>query len=385
MTLGGIALAVGMLVDDATVEIENIHRNHALDKPLLVAILDGASQIATPTFVGTLSICIVFFPVVLLTGVARFLFTPLALAVVFAMLTSYLLSRTLVPSMARYLLPDDHEEHLGHGRWGRIVRAFDRSFERLKQRYRVALATFIGRRGLALTCVAISDPAFARPAADRRRRFLSGRRCGHDAAASCALPPAPVSSTPNTWSTKSTGPFARSFRPPELESISDNIGLPISYDLAFYQTDSIGPQDADVLIQLKPNHRPTAMYEQRIRDALATKYPDVTAYFQAADIVSQVLNFGLPARSTRRSTATASQSDYDIALRLKKRMAQIPGDRRHADRRAARLPQLKVDVDRTKALQFGITQQQVAGSVLSSLSGAQLLQPNFWLDPIIRG
>ncbi|MFZ1120757.1 MAG: efflux RND transporter permease subunit, partial [Candidatus Binataceae bacterium] len=149
MTLGGIALAVGMLVDDATVEIENIHRNHSMRKPLLVAILDGASQIATPTFVGTLSICIVFFPVVLLTGVAKFLFTPLALAVVFAMLTSYLLSRTLVPTMARYLLPDDHEDHLGHGRWANLVRAFDRWFERLKERYRVALATFIGRRGLA--------------------------------------------------------------------------------------------------------------------------------------------------------------------------------------------------------------------------------------------
>jgi len=155
MTLGGIALAVGMLVDDATVEIENIHRNHSLHKPLLVAILDGASQIATPTFVGTLSICIVFFPVVLLTGVAKFLFTPLALAVVFAMLTSYLLSRTLVPSMARYLLPDDHEDHLGHGPWAKVVRAFDRRFEGLKERYRVALATFIGRRGLALACVAI--------------------------------------------------------------------------------------------------------------------------------------------------------------------------------------------------------------------------------------
>src|SRR6266851_3416510 len=141
MTLGGIALAVGMLVDDATVEVENIHRNHAMSKPLLVAILDGASQIATPTFIGTLAICIVFFPVVLLTGVARFLFTPLALAVVFALLTSYLLSRTLVPTMASYLLPEQHQDHLGNGRWARVVRAFDRWFERQKERYRVALAT----------------------------------------------------------------------------------------------------------------------------------------------------------------------------------------------------------------------------------------------------
>ena len=155
MTLGGIALAVGMLVDDATVEVENIHRNQALDKPLLVAILDGASQIATPTFVGTLAICIVFFPVVLLTGVAKFLFTPLALAVVFAMLTSYLLSRTLVPTMARLLLPEDHEETLGNGRWGRIVRGFDARFERVKQHYRFGLAKFIARRTFSLVCVAI--------------------------------------------------------------------------------------------------------------------------------------------------------------------------------------------------------------------------------------
>src|SRR5260370_21895133 len=155
MTLGGIALAVGMLVDDATVEIENIHRNHAMDKPLLVAILDGAHQIATPTFIGTLSICIVFFPVVLLTGVARFLFTPLALSVVFAMLTSYLLSRTLVPSMARYLLPQTHEENLGSGRWARIVTAFDRRFEQVKESYRFGLAKFIARRTFSLICVAV--------------------------------------------------------------------------------------------------------------------------------------------------------------------------------------------------------------------------------------
>jgi multidrug efflux pump subunit AcrB len=381
MTLGGIALAVGMLVDDATVEIENIHRNQALDKPLLVAILDGASQIATPTFVGTLSICIVFFPVVLLSGVAKFLFTPLALAVVFAMLTSYLLSRTLVPSMARYLLPDNHEEHLGNGRWGRVVRAFDRSFERVKESYRVALATFIGRRGLSLVCVAIlillslgllpivGEDFFPVVDAGMMRLHLrapTGTRIEH-----------------TEYLIDQIDRTIRTLIPPaELESISDNIGLPISYDLAFYQTDSIGPQDADVLIQLKPTHRPTAMYEQRIRDTLASKYPGVTVYFQAADIVSQVLNFGLPAAIDAQINGNSLEADYDIALKLKHRMEKIPGI---VDMRIAQpldYPTLKLDVDRTKALQFGITQQAVAGSVLSSLSGAQLLQPNFWLDPI---
>jgi CzcA family heavy metal efflux pump len=381
MTLGGIALAVGMLVDDATVEIENIHRNHALDKPLLVAILDGASQIATPTFVGTLSICIVFFPVVLLTGVAKFLFTPLALAVVFAMLTSYLLSRTLVPSMARYLLPDKNEEHLGHSRAANFVRAFDRGFERVKERYRVWLATFIGRRGLALTCVAIlillslgllpivGEDFFPTVDAGMMRLHLrapTGTRVEH-----------------TEYLIDQIDRTIRTIIPAgELESISDNIGLPISYDLAFYQTDSIGPQDADVLIQLKPKHQPTAMYEQRIRDALATHYPQVTAYFQAADIVSQVLTFGLPAAVDAQINGNNLQADYDIALKLENRMARIPGvvDMRIAE--PLDYPSLEVAVDRTKALQFGITQQEVTSSVLAMLSGAQLLQPNFWLDPI---
>src|SRR3984957_18310487 len=381
MTLGGIALAVGMLVDDATVEIENIHRNHAMHKPLLAAILDGASQIATPTFVGTLSICIVFFPVVLLTGVARFLFTPLALAVVFSMLTSYLLSRTLVPTMARYLLPDDHEDHLGHGRWASVVRAFDRSFERLKERYRVALATFIGRRGLALTCVAIlillslgllpivGEDFFPVVDAGMMRLHLrapTGSRIEH-----------------TEYLVDKIDRTIRTIIPPaELESISDNLGLPFSYDLPFYQPDTIGPQDADILIQLKPNHRPTALYEGSIRQLIGQQFPQVTAYFQAADIVSQVLNFGLPSAIDAQINGNSLQSDYDIALRLKERMARIPGivDLRIAE--PLDYPSLKVEVDRAKALQFGVTLQEVASSLLSTPSGAQLLQPNFWLDPV---
>jgi CzcA family heavy metal efflux pump len=381
MTLGGIALAVGMLVDDATVEVENIHRNHAMNKPLLVAILDGASQIAAPTFAGTLSICIVFFPVILLTGVAKFLFTPLALAVVFAMLTSYLLSRTLVPSMARYLLPDDQEDHLGHGAWGRMIRGFDRRFERVRERYRGTLGRFIARRAFSLVCAAalILSSLFLLPfvgqdffpAVDAGMMKLhvrapTGTRIEHTEYLVDAIERTIRTIVPND----------------ELESISDNIGLPVSYDLAFYQTDSIGPQDADVLIQLKPKHQPTAIYEQRIRRTLAAKFPEVTTYFQAADIVSQVLNFGLPAAIDAQVNGNSLETDYDIALRLKQRMERIPGA---VDIRIAEpldYPSLKIDVDRAKALQFGVTQQQVASSVLSLLSGASLLQPNFWLDPV---
>ena len=380
MTLGGIALAVGMLVDDATVEVENIHRNQALHKPLLVAILDGASQIAGPTFVGTLAICIVFFPVVLLTGVARFLFTPLALAVVFAMLTSYLLSRTLVPTMARLLLPEDHEENLGSGRWGRIVRAFDARFEQVKHSYRFALAKFIARRNFSLACVAIlilsslamlfvvgEDffPSIDAGMMSLHVRMPTGTRIEHTELV--------VDNIERT---------IRAVVPAdELQGISDNIGLPISYDLAFYQTDSIGPQDCDILIQLKPDHQPTALYQKKIRGLLSRQYPNVTAYFQAADIVSQVLNFGLPAAIDAQINGNNLEADYDIALRLKDKMSLIPGisDLRIAE--PQNYPTFMVNVDRDKALQLGITQQQVASSMLSTLSGAMLLQPNFWLDP----
>lgn len=381
MTLGGIALAVGMLVDDATVEVENIHRNHAMNKPLLVAILDGASQIAAPTFAGTLSICIVFFPVILLTGVAKFLFTPLALAVVFAMLTSYLLSRTLVPSMARLLLPDDQEDHLGHGLWGRIVRSFDRRFERVRERYRSALAAFIARRSFSLASATalvlisiilipfVGEDFFPAVDAGMMRlhvRAPTGTRIEHSELL--------VDNIERT---------IRTIIPPsELEGISDNIGLPVFYDLAFYQTDSIGPQDADVSIQLKQKHRPTAYYEQRIRRALEAKYPGVTTYFQAADIVSQVLNFGLPAALDAQINGNNLDTDYDIALKLKRQMERIPGA---ADIRIAEpldYPALKIHVDRAKALEFGVTQEQVAANVLSMLRGASLLQPNFWLDPV---
>ncbi|HVN64382.1 MAG TPA: efflux RND transporter permease subunit [Candidatus Binataceae bacterium] len=381
MTLGGIALAVGMLVDDATVEVENIHRNHAMHKPLLVAILDGASQIATPTFVGTLSICIVFFPVVLLTGVAKFLFTPLALAVVFAMLTSYVLSRTLVPTMARYLLPDTHEETFGTGPFGRFVRWFDRQFERMRERYRRALGAFVARRGFSLGCVAIvilasialvpivGEDFFPTIDAGMMRlhvRAPSGTRIEH-----------------TELIVDNVERAIRTIIPPsELESISDNIGLPVSYDLAFYQTDSTGPQDCDISIQLKPDHRPTQQYQEEIRKALAEKFPNVTSYFQAADITSQILNFGLPAAIDAQITGNDLYSNYQLALRLKDRMALIPGVRDLRIAEPLDYPALKVETDRTKALETGITQEQIASSMLSHLSGAALLQPNFWLDPV---
>jgi multidrug efflux pump subunit AcrB len=380
MTLGGLALAVGMLVDDATVAIENIHRNHAMHKPLLVAILDGAAQIATPTLIGTLAICIVFFPVVLLSGVAKFLFTPLALAVVYAMLTSYLLSRTLVTTMARYLLPENHEEHTGQGLWGRFSRGFDNRFERLREAYRAGLGRFVARRGLALTCIALVVAA----------SFLLVLAVGEDFfptvdAGMMKLHVRAPTGTRIEKTERIVDDIERTIHelipPNELAGISDNIGVPVSYNLAFYQTDSIGPMDADILIQLEPKHQPTAMYQDKIRRALSHKFPDDDIYFQAADIVSQVLNFGLPAAIDAQISGNDLDSNYQIATRLKANMARIPGltDLRIAE--PLDYPTIRVNVDRSKALELGVTEAQVASSLLTSLSTSFLLQPNQWLDP----
>jgi multidrug efflux pump subunit AcrB len=380
MTLGGIALAVGMLVDDATVEVENIHRNHAMGKPLLRAILDGATQIATPTLVGTLSICIVFFPVVLLTGVARFLFTPLALAVVYAMLTSYLLSRTLVPTMARYLLPETHDAAPGSGRWQRLTGAFERRFDGLQRRYHSALEGFLAHRALGLSAIGlmvlVSFALMPVAGEDFFPQVDAGMMRLH------VRLPTGTRIEKTEWVVDNIERALHEIVPAsELESVSDTIGLPVSYDLAFYQTDTIGPQDADILIQLKHGHRPTADYEARIRARLGKDFPNVTAYFQAADIISQILNFGLPAAIDAQISGPNLQANYDIATRLKAAMAIVPGV---ADLRIAEpldYPAYKVDVDRAKALELGITEQQVASSLLTSLSGNALIQPTFWLDP----
>ena len=381
MTLGGIALAVGMLVDDATVEIENIHRNHAMNKPLLVAILDGAHQIATPTFIGTLSICIVFFPVVLLTGVARFLFTPLALAVVFAMLTSYLLSRTLVPAMASYLLPERHQEVHGDGVWGRFLRGFEAGFERLRKHYVSGVTTFITHRGLALTCAGLmivgTLPLLYVTGEDFFPTVDAGLMKFHVRA---------PSGTRIERTTVIVDDIERSIRQiipaDELQQISDDIDLPQPYAIAFFPSDNIGPQDGEILIQLKPKHHPTTVYQQRIRQMMSTRFPNVEGYFMAADIVNQVLNFGLPAAIDAQINGNDLHSDYQIATRLAAKMAMIPGvtDMRIAE--PLDYPSFKVKVDRAKALELGVTEQQVASGLLSSLSGNTLISPNYWLDPV---
>ena len=381
MTLGGIALAVGMLVDDATVEIENIHRNHAMNKPLLVAILDGASQIATPTFVGTLSICIVFFPVVLLSGVARFLFTPLALAVVFAMLTSYLLSRTLVPTMASYLLPEQHQENHGTDLWSRFLRGFEGGFERIRQHYVSALKVFISHRTPSLLCAALlivgTLPLLWVTGEDFFPTVDAGLMKLHVRA---------PSGTRIERTTLIVDDIERSIRQiipaDELAQMSDDIDLPQPYAIAFFPSDNLGPQDGEIMIQLTAKHHPTAIYQQRIREMMAVKFPSVEGYFMAADMVNEVLNFGLSAAIDAQISGNDLNSDYKIASRLATKMSMIPGvtDLRIAE--PMDYPSFKIDVDRAKALELGVTEQQVASGLLSSLSGNSLISPNYWLDPV---
>jgi CzcA family heavy metal efflux pump len=380
MTLGGFALAVGMLVDDATVAIENIHRHHAMHKPLLSAIIDGSNEIAAPAFIGTLAICIVFFPVVLLYGVARFLFTPLALAVVFSMLTSYLLSRTLVPVMSRYLLPEAPEEQAARGFFGRFNHRFNHGFERFREGYRHALGAFIARRGFSLSCVAIlivsslfllrivGEDFFPQVDAGMMRIHVRG----------------PLG-TRIEETERMVDNIERDIRTvvpaDEIDSISDDIGLPLFYNLGFYQTDSIGPQDADLMVALKPDHQPTAGYQAKIRQRLSRDFPNVEVYFQAADIVSQVLNFGLPAAIDAQISGNDLNSDHAIAERLVEKLKIIPGLKDIRIAQPLDYPTYFVDVDRSKALQLGVTEQQVATALLTSLSSNSLLGSNYWLDP----
>jgi multidrug efflux pump subunit AcrB len=380
MTLGGLALAVGMLVDDATVEVENIHRNHTPGKPLVTAILEGASQIATPTLVGTLSICVVFFPVVLLSGVARYLFPPLALAVVFAMLTSYLLSRTLVPAMASHLLPNFAVTAPPSGLGSRFLAGFEHGFERVRQAYSRALAAFIAHGRLALTGVAVmiagSLPLFWVVGQDFFPSVDTGLLRLHIRA------PTGTRIESTQWLiSKIDRDIHRVIPADELQSISDNIGAPQSFVLAYYPTDSVGDQDADIMIALRATHRPTDLYEKAIRARLARDFPGVEAYFQPADIISQVLSFGLSAPIDAQVSGPNLSSDYVLASRLQSAMQRIPGivDLRIAE--PLNYPSFKVDVDRAKALELGLTESDVASSLLTSTSGNSLLAPSFWVDP----
>jgi CzcA family heavy metal efflux pump len=380
MTLGGLALAVGILVDDATVEIENIHRNLAQGKPIQRAILDGAHQIAVPAFVSTLAICIVFVSVVFLTGPAKYLFTPLALAVVFAMLASYLLSRTLVPVLVKYLIRGHEGEKNTRNFFSRIQQSFEKRFERVRQRYVDALAWSLQNRPTVLVLFAILvGSAFVIMPMVGRDFFPTvdaGQFRLH------------VNAPPGTRLEESQQIFSRVedvirevVPPGDIATVIDNIGIPQYVNLAFSDNATISSADGEILVSLKPDHRgPTPAYLNKLREKLAERFPDLTFYFQPADIVGQILNFGLPAPIDIQIAGYAPQN-YGIARDIEARVKQIPGAVDVGLHQVTNAPELQVKVDRTRAQELGFTERDVANSVLISLSSSFQVTPNFWADP----
>jgi multidrug efflux pump subunit AcrB len=390
MTLGGLALAVGILVDDATVAIENTHRNMAMGKPLVRAILDGGSQIAVPTFVSTLAICIVFVPVLLLTGTARYLFTPLALAVVFAMLASYLLSRTLVPTMAHYLLgPEvDLYQHGTHGEtaggkgiFWRLHYLFNAAFESVRYRYVGLLDWSLYHRGVVLVAfMAISAASLGLaglvgkdffPTVDSGQIKLHAR--------------APVGTRIEETEVRFAA-LEREIRnvipADEMDTIIDNIGIPNSWgSLAQGDIATISSADGDILISLKKEkHGPTRDYEIMLRKRLRDQFPDTVFFFQTANITTQILNFGLPAPIDLQIVGRDADANYKIAEKLAAQIACIPGAADVHVHQVIDQPEIRLNVDRVKAAQMGLTQRDVTSSMLISLSGNGMIAPNYWLN-----
>jgi CzcA family heavy metal efflux pump len=388
MTLGGLALAVGILVDDATVAIENIHRNMEHGKPLRRAIVDGAEQIAVPAFVSTLSICIVFLPIFALSGPAGALFKPLAMAVVFAMAASYFLSRTLVPTMADYMLPGEAMVHAaGHvaaeGRsvFRRTIARFETAFERFRGGYHSVLAwAMLHRRAVlaaAAAFVAMSlllVPAIGEdffPQVDGGQFQLHVR--------------APAGTRLEQTEILFAGverAVRRVIPPRDLQLVLDNIGLS-SYgtNLAVGSNATVGPADGDMMVQLTRDHRGSTWdYVRTLRRALPKEFPGVTFFFQPADMVNQVLNTGLPAPIDVQVVGHAA-GNYDVARRLARDIAHIPGA---ADVRVQQVmdsPELRFDVDRVRAQQIGLSQRDVASDLLISLASSGQTSPNFWVNP----
>jgi len=383
MTLGGLALAIGMLVDDATVAIENINRNFDMGKSITVAILDGASQIAVPAIVATLAICIVFFPVVLLSGASKYLFTPMALAVVLAMLASYVLSRTLVPTLTRILFEGHREsDHTSAEpkRFERLNRKREKALERLQSGYGRVLDLVLHHRvfticmfGLMFAVTAVLPFIIGTdffPTVDAGLMKLHVR--------------APVGTRLEDTEQllmKVEGRIREIIQPDEIDTINDMEGLPTSFNLAFVPIDNVGDMDAEVLIALKPLHHPTEGYMEKIRQQLPREFPGSSFYFQSADIVSQVLNFGVPSPIDIQVEGPNLDQSYEIARQLKDEIRTVPGAVDVHVKQAIRYPALRVNVDREKAAQLGLTEQSVANSMLISLSSSSLIAPSYFLNP----
>ena len=383
MTLGGLALAVGILVDDATVEIENIERNLAMGKEMRQAILDGAQQIAVPAFVSTLSICIVFVPMFFLSGVAKFLFVPLAEAVSFAMLASYLLSRTLIPTLVMYIMRGhEHREEGAKTFLGRFQRGFERKFEEFRRGYESLLETTLAHRGLFVACFmlfcALSLLLYFRLGEDFFPQVDAGLLRLHVRARAGLR----VEETARLCDQIESS-LRQEIPQGQLQTILDNIGLPNSgINQSYSSNGTIGTSDAEILIALNPEkHIPTADLTRHLREFLPRHYPGVEFFFQPADIVTQILNFGIPAPIDVQVVGNDLQTNYGIAQQIAGRMRHIPGTADVHVQQLMSLPTLYMDIQRTRVNQVGLTAREVAQSALVSLSGSFQTAPNFWLNP----
>jgi CzcA family heavy metal efflux pump len=384
MTLGGLALAVGILVDDATVAIENIERNLAQGKDSVRAILDGSQEIAIPALVSTLCICIVFVPMFFLTGVAKFLFVPLAESVVFAMLASYVLSRTLVPTMAMYLLKNHHGEEYATGNdiFSRMQRGFAQGFDRMRRGYRASLSFCLERAWLFVTLFLVFClgsmallPALGRdffPSVDAglirlHMRARAGQRVEETAREADGV-----------------DNLIRHIIPPEdLGTILDNIGLFNStVNTAYSNSGVIGESDAEILVGLKPGRKQaTRYYVDALREKLPQDFPGTQFFFQPADMITQILNFGVPAPIDIQLIGPNERANYLLAQQITNRIQHIPGAVDVHVQQLRSYPAIRLDVDRTRVQSVGLSQQDVANSVLLTLSSSSTVAPSFWVNP----
>src|SRR5213082_2926040 len=388
MTLGGLALAVGILVDDATVEIENINRNLAMGKDTIQAILDGAQQIAVPALVSTLCICIVFIPMFFLSGVAKFLFVPLAEAVSFAMLASYMWSRTIVPTLAMYLLSSEDEyhaeEHAGEkmGFFRRYQQGFERSFEKFREGYRNALHTalhfprlftvaILGFCALSLLIALVLGRDFFPKVDAGQIRLHMRARTGLRIEETARL------------ADQVNGVIRETIPKDELTTVLDNIGLPYSgINLTYSNAGTIGSSDAEILVQLKEvRGKPTGAYINDLREKLPQRFPGVQFFFQPADIVTQILNFGTPAPIDVEVTGMNQRGNYLVGEKLASEFRHIPGAVDVHVQQAFDNPTLFMEIDRARAQSVGMQSRDVAQNVLVSLSCSFQTAPAFWLDP----
>ncbi len=385
MTLGGLALAVGILVDDATVTIENIERNLAQKKTLIAAILDGAEQIAVPAFVSTLCICIVFIPIFFLSGVAKFLFSPLALAVIFAMLASYLLSRTIVPTFVHFLLKGHagkgHEETPSGFIW-EIHSRFNSKYEQFRTHYLSLLKWCLNHTKRVIIIMASIVAISGVLASFIGRDFFPKVDAGSFKLHVRVPPGTRIEETERVFS-KVEAVIKDLIPAEQLVAIVDNIGLPNSgINIANSDLATVGTADGDILVSLNPDkHDSTFKYLSAIRSRLIREFPDCQFFSQSSDIVGQILNFGLPAPIDLQIAGKDSENNYAIAQSLTRRIAQIPGAIDVHVHQVVNAPALHIEVDRTKAEGLGFGLNTVASNLLISLSGSGVTAPNFWVSP----